>query len=234
MRHTGHSYLSLKTYLMENKKVKNATKTTELGITFKSDIEARVYKALLDNGIKANYEGMTFELSPRVRPSVPFFNRIKKVFGLDMKPIQPITYTPDFTFEYNGILVVIEVKGFENDVFPVKRNLFRKYLETFNKPVMFFEVRTKKELLEALTIIKMESPKVQKIRKLIPSLPEKDIPIGNKLLEARDWEELQNLVSSAIVKIEKANDKGSDKYTNIDIGSLYDLQAAIPDTELWK
>ena len=76
----------------------------------------------------------------------------------------------------------------------------------------------------------MESPQVQKIRKLIPSLPEKDIPIGNKLLEARDWEELQNLVSSAIVKIEKANDKGSDKYTNIDIGSLYDLQAAIPDT----
>lgn len=215
---------------MENKKIKNATKTTSLGIQFKSEIESRLYKALLAEGITPKYEDKTFVLSPRVRPSVAFFNRVGKVFKLDMKPIQPITYTPDFTFECNGIFVVIEVKGFENDVFYVKKNLFRKYLETLKQPSMFFEVRTKKELLEAIKIVKMESPQVQKIRKLISSLPEKDIPIGNKLLEARDWEELQNLVSSAIVKIEKANDKGSDKYTNIDIGSLYDLQAAIPDT----
>lgn len=75
----------------------------------------------------------------------------------------------------------------------------------------------------------MESPQVQRIRKLIPSLPEKDIPIGNKLLEARNWEELQNLVSSAIVKIERATSKGDDRYANIDLPSLYDLQASIPD-----
>jgi hypothetical protein len=75
----------------------------------------------------------------------------------------------------------------------------------------------------------MESPLVQRIRKLIPSLPEKDIPIGNKLLEARDWEELQNLVSSAIVKIERANSKGDDRYTNKDLPSLYCLQAYISD-----
>ena len=76
----------------------------------------------------------------------------------------------------------------------------------------------------------MESPQVQRIRKLIPSLPEKDIPIGNKLLEARNWEELQNLVSSAIVKIERATSKGDGRYANIDLPSLYDLQASIPDT----
>ena len=75
----------------------------------------------------------------------------------------------------------------------------------------------------------MESSQVQRIRKLIPSLPEKDIPIGNKLLEARNWEELQNLVSSAIVKIERATSKGDDKYANIDLPSLYDLQSSIPD-----
>ena len=114
-------------------------------------------------------------------------------------------------------------------MFYVKKNLFRRYLETLNGYYMYFEIRTKKELLEALKIIKMESPQIQKIRKLIPFLPEKDIPIGNKFLEARNWEELHNLVSSAIVKIERAKDKGSDKYINIDIVSLYDLQAAIPD-----
>lgn len=74
-----------------------------------------------------------------------------------------------------------------------------------------------------------ENLQIQRIRKLIPSLPEKDIPIGNKLLEARDWEELQNLVSSAIVKIERANDMGNDKYANIDLANLYDLQASIPE-----
>jgi hypothetical protein len=214
---------------MKNKKIKNATKTTELGIAFRSEVEARIYKALVAEGFNPLYEKVTFTLSEKIRPTVPFFNRIKGLLSLDMKPVQAITYTPDFTFEYNGILIVIEVKGFENDVFPVKRNLFRKHLETLNQPSMFFEVRTKKELLEALRIIRMESPLVQRIRKLIPSLPEKDIPIGNKLLEARDWEELQNLVSSAIVKIERANSKGDDRYTNIDLPSLYCLQAYIPD-----
>lgn len=214
---------------MKNKKIRNATKTTELGIAFRSEVEARIYKALVAEGFNPLYEKVTFTLSEKIRPTVPFFNRIKGLLGLDMKPVQAITYTPDFTFEYNGILIVIEVKGFENDVFPVKRNLFRKHLETLNQPSMFFEVRTKKELLEALRIIRMESPLVQRIRKLIPSLPEKDIPIGNKLLEARNWEELQNLVSSAIIKIERANSKGDDRYANIDLPSLYCLQAYIPD-----
>jgi hypothetical protein len=216
-------------WLFNNNKIKNATKTTELGIAFRSEIEARIYKTLVAEGFNPLYEKVTFTLSEKIRPTVPFFNRIKGLLGLDMKPVQAITYTPDFTFEYNGILIVIEVKGFENDVFPIKRNLFRKHLETLNQPSMFFEVRTKKELLEALRIIRMESPLVQRIRKLIPSLPEKDIPIGNKLLEARDWEELQNLVSSAIVKIERANSKGDDRYANIDLPSLYCLQAYIPD-----
>lgn len=215
---------------MENKKIKNASEITSSGIKFKSHLESMIYRVLTENGITPEYESKTFEFVPKLRPTIPFFNRVSKIFGLDMRPIRPITYTPDFIFKYNGILVIIEVKGFENDVFYVKKNLFRRYLEGLGEYSMYFEVRTKKELLEAIKIVKMESPQVQKIRKLISFLPEKDIPIGNKFLEARDWGELQNLVSSAIVKIERANNKGSDKYTDIDIGSLYDLQAAIPDT----
>lgn len=215
--------------MMKNKKIKNATEVSSSGIQFKSKLESMIYKVLKENNIDPKYESKTFEFIPKLRPTVPFYNRVSGVFGLEMKPIRPITYTPDFIFDYNGILVIIEAKGFENDVFYVKKNLFRRHLETLDGYYMYFEIRTKKELLEALKIIKMESPQIQKIRKLIPFLPEKDVPIGNKFLEARNWEELHNLVSSAIVKIEKAKDKGSDKYINIDIVSLYDLQAAIPD-----
>lgn len=214
---------------MENKKIKNASEVTSSGIKFKSHLEHMIYKVLRENNIDPEYESRTFEFVPKLRPTVPFFNRISKVFGLDMKPIRPITYTPDFIFEYNGILVIIEAKGFENDVFYVKKNLFRRYLETLDKYSMYFEIRTKKELLEALKIIKMESPQVQRIRKLISNLPEKDIPIGNKLLEDRNWEELQNLVTSAVTKVEKSNSRGSSKYSDIDLGALYDLQAIIPE-----
>ena len=214
---------------MENKKIKNASEVTSSGIKFKSHLEYMIYKVLRENNIDPEYESRTFEFIPKLRPTVPFFNRISKVFGLDMKPIRPITYTPDFIFEYNGILVIIEAKGFENDVFYVKKNLFRRYLETLDKYSMYFEIRTKKELLEALKIIKMESPQVQRIRKLIPNLPEKDIPVGNKLLEDRNWEELQNLVTSAVTKVEKSNSRGSSKYSDINLGALYDLQAIIPE-----
>lgn len=212
---------------MENKKVKNATKTTESGIDFKSKMETIVYRTLLEEGITPSYEGKTFVLSPRVRPSVPFYNRMGRNFISNMKPIHAITYTPDFTFEYNDMLIIIEVKGFENDVFPVKKSLFRKYLETLEQPSMFFEIRTKRELLDALKIIRMESPQIQKIRKLLLYLPEKDIPIGNKILEKRDFEELNCLVSSAIIKVEKARDSGSDRYDGIDLDGLYDLQCAV-------
>ena len=214
---------------MENKKIRNATSRVFDGEHFKSQLEVTIYRTLKENGITALYEETTFEFVPRLRPTVPFFNRVKKVFGLDMKPVQPITYTPDFTFTYGDILVIIEAKGYENDVYPVKKNLFRRHLEGLSQPVMYFEIRTKKELLEALRIIKMETPKIRKIRKLLNSLPEKDIPIGHKLLEARDMDELQNLVSSAITKIERSVDKGEDKYANIDIAALYSLKDAISE-----
>ena len=212
---------------MENKKIKNATIKELDGIKFKSQLEATIYKTLVSNAITPEYEKRTFEFVPRLRPTVPFFNRVKKVFGLEMKPLHPITYTPDFTFEYDGMLIVIEAKGFENDVYPVKKNLFRRYLEDLPQYSMYFEIRTKKELLEALRIIKMETSKIRNIRKLIVSLPEKDISVGNKLLEARNMTELNNLVSSVITKVEKSINKGDNRYEDIDLAALFELQDLI-------
>lgn len=216
---------------MANKKIINANPNEYNGINFKSSAETRIYKALVSAGIEPEYEANTFVLSPRVRPTVPFYNRTKeKGFHIITEPISQITYTPDFTFTLNGIFVIIEVKGFENDVFPVKRNLFRKYLETVNYPVMYFEVRSKKELLQALEIIKMEHNLIQIMRKLMPSLPEKDIALGNKFLADRDFEELQNLVDSAIVKVKRDRAKSEiPKYADINLDNIHKLSSVVSE-----
>ena len=217
----------------ENKKVKNATPTFYDNIHFKSRLEVIVYKALKEAGVEPQYETYTMLLSQSIRPSVPFYTGKNGTFKLDSKPVGKITYTPDFTFSKNGIFVIIEVKGRYNDVYPVKKNLVRKKLEKMqNCPVMFFEVKSKTEILKALKLIDMETPTIQKIRKLIPELPEKDIPIATKLLEKRDWEELYNLVNSAIIKIEKAREKEDSKYDNIELDSLYILLTAMPQEEI--
>lgn len=218
-----------------NKKIKNANPLEYNGIRFKSRVEVSIYKLLEAHNIEAKYENKTFVLSPSIRPTVPFYNRTKKVgFHSIMSPIDNITYTPDFTFMYNNILVIVEVKGFENDVFPVKRNLFRKLLETLDTYCMFFEVRTQKEMLEALEVIKMECPLIQKIRANINSLPEKDIPIAHKYLSQRDFESLQDLVDSAIRKIERSRTSSvkpelQEKYKDIDIFKLQEMSLAIAE-----
>lgn len=39
------------------------------------------------------------------------------------KKIRPITYIADFTYECDGVLVVEDTKGFETDVFKIKRKM---------------------------------------------------------------------------------------------------------------
>ena len=150
--------------MTENKKIKNATPEESLGIKFKSGIEARFYKILLLAGFKPDYEKITFVIWEGFNPTVPFYTQepkkkirvSKQPRGLVLKSTKliDITYTPDFTFMYKGKLIIIEVKGFENDTFPIKKKLFRKLLEEEIKDVIFFEVFTKTQLLQAIEIIK--------------------------------------------------------------------------------
>ena len=137
-----------------NKKIKNATFVEYNGIQFKSKLEERMYKHLISKGITPKYEAERYVLSEKVIPKVPFYNRTKvRGFHRIKGPISQITYTPDFTFDINGWHIILEIKGAENDVFPVKRNLFRKLLEHSKKKVAYFEVRTLKELNTTLDII---------------------------------------------------------------------------------
>ena len=125
-----------------NKKVKNATPTEYNGIKFKSILETRIYKYLLSKGIEPEYEKIKIKLWSRSKGelSVPYYDRIGKIFKkVTSKPLS-VTYTPDFIFKYNGYTVYLEVKGFKNDVVPYKIRLFRDWLEAQNNPKQCYAV----------------------------------------------------------------------------------------------
>ena len=141
--------------MLENKKIRNARESTFNGITFKSKLEESFYKTLMASGLEPDYELIKFVLVEGFKRTVPFYNRNKsKVFRMDMTKVRDITYTPDFTILYNDTLFIIEAKGIENDTFPLKKKLFRRLLESMEMPCVYFEVHTKKELLEVIKIIK--------------------------------------------------------------------------------
>ena len=145
---------------MENKKIKNAQRLIYNNIQFKSQLEVMIYKTLLQEGFDVKYEPVTFTLWQGFHPEIPYYVKNKKTreLALDNKKLIDIKYTPDFIFYYNGIRVIIEAKGFQNDVFYIKKKLFRAYLEEDFSNVkiqsLYFEIYTKKELMQAIEIIK--------------------------------------------------------------------------------
>lgn len=161
--------------MSKNKKIRNATVVKAKGITFKSTTEKMVYRTLIDNGITPEYEKYTFTLWDGFVPVTPFYDQetntqqekrnltenegkeSPKILIPKTDKVVGIRYTPDFHFVKEGVDIWIEVKGFENDVFYIKKKLFRKFLddrlEKEGKRSMFFEIYTKRQLLQALQII---------------------------------------------------------------------------------
>lgn len=146
---------------MENKKIKNATPNEYDGIQFKSITEVMVYKTLLQYGFKPEYESTTYRLFKGIKPTIPFYAPNKKgELKMNNTKLIDITYTPDFVFKApdNKTVIIFEVKGFQNDTYPIKEKMFRTYLEEMYRigsvPSMFFKIKTKKQCLEAINIIK--------------------------------------------------------------------------------
>ena len=159
----------------ENKKIRNATKSRCRGIKFKSLTEKRLYEALLDLGIKPEYEKHTFTIWPGFTPITPFYDQetdnqrrkrsddegspklLPKILVQKDSSVIGIRYTPDFYFKRYGIDIWIEVKGRENDVFYIKKKMFRKFLDDRfqNEGIrsLFFEIYTKRQLFQAIEII---------------------------------------------------------------------------------
>lgn len=142
---------------MVNKKVRNATVIIYNNIRFKSKLEVSFYKILVQAGFEPKYEEKTYLLWEGYKPTIPFYTKNKKtkLLKLDMTKLRDMTYTPDFTFNYNGRLIIIEAKGKENDTYPLKKKLFRKLLENHpEENPLFFEVFSQRQLQEAIKIIK--------------------------------------------------------------------------------
>lgn len=140
----------------ENKKIINASPLEYDGISFKSKLEKMAYHTLKEQGFPVLYEPKKFIIWEGFRPNVPFYNKdaSTRMLKMDRKKVIDITYTPDLMFEYNNHLIIIEMKGFENNTYPLKKKIFRKWLESNYPNSIYFEIFTKKQLLQAIDIIK--------------------------------------------------------------------------------
>jgi hypothetical protein len=112
-----------------NQKIRNATTSTLEGIEFKSKLELYTYKKLLENNIIADYEIHTFILQDKFTFDGDSYesHKIKgdKVYTNLSPNIRSITYTPDFVNKDQKQKFIIEVKGYSNDVFPMKWKMFK-------------------------------------------------------------------------------------------------------------
>lgn len=140
----------------KNKKIINASPLEYDGIFFKSKLEKMAYQTLKEQGFPVLYEPKKFIIWEGFRPNVPFYNKdaSTKMLKMDSKKVIDISYTPDLMFEYNNHLIIIEMKGFENNTYPLKKKIFRKWLESNYPNSIYFEIFTKKQLLQAIDIIK--------------------------------------------------------------------------------
>lgn len=115
--------------MLENRKIKNASTCEYNNITFRSKLECSVYKYLLSVNITPLYEPIKYKIWDNDKFVIPYFDRYGKKFQRVLRKPTAITYTPDFMFNYKDYKVILEVKGFKNDVTPYKIKLFRAFLE---------------------------------------------------------------------------------------------------------
>lgn len=74
----------------------------------------------------------------------------------------------------------------------------------------------------------MSTP-TERIVKLVPQLPAKDIPIAERLIKDRDFCSLKELIDSAIYKVKKSQKslEPKEEYKNIDLEELSRLKSEV-------
>lgn len=70
---------------------------------------------------------------------------------------------------------------------------------------------------------------IKKIKSLIPYLPDKDIKLGIKFLNERDFSSLKELVDSALYKVKMGLSKEppDERYLKMDVENLNQLKAEV-------
>ena len=89
------------------------------------------------------------------------------------------------------------------------------------------------------------SEPVKRMKALMCSLPERDIPLGHKFLKERDFDSLKELIDSAIYKVRKSlkSDNPKEEYLKVNLEDLsrlksevdmYIVQWGIPDDDMYN
>ena len=70
---------------------------------------------------------------------------------------------------------------------------------------------------------------VERMRKLLGSLPESDVNLGEQFIQSRDFESLKDLVDSAIFKTRKnvKSENPKQEYLDVDLTELSNLKAEV-------
>lgn len=157
--------------MTDRRRVRNSKTKEYDGIKFKSLLECTVYKTLLKEGIKPKYEEEIYFLMDGRVATVPFYTKnkfkrknhnievISNATCKDNRPLASAIYTPDFTFDYKGKHIIVEVKGFATEIYAYRFKLFRLSLEEREDKDKYevWEIHTKTQLLECLEHLKEET-----------------------------------------------------------------------------
>lgn len=125
-----------------NKKIKNATKSIFDDIKFDSKLELFFYKLLKDNNI-------IFEMKNKFI--------LQNKFEYNGINIREISMFPDYYLkDYNTI---IEIKGFTNDVFPLKYKMMLNHLNNLKEEDKYYKakyiiLKNQKEMLNYINSLK--------------------------------------------------------------------------------
>lgn len=147
-----------------NKKIRGATSTEYNGIKFRSILECSCYKKLETSGLEFSYESEKITLWEGTKLKETLVYAPKKIkagkYGhsleLQTRALLNTTYTPDFIVFKGDYKIYFDVKGKENDTYPIKKKMFLKSLEERedNWKYIFFEPHNVRQMLQAIEIIK--------------------------------------------------------------------------------
>ena len=132
-----------------------AKKVTYDGITFQSDLEVYMYKALKEARIVGEYEPTSYTLLNGFDLESVCFEKQANGKGeykdRGCKKILPIKYKPDFV----GRDFIIECKGRANESFPLRWKLFKAWITRHSPGIALFKPQNQKDCDETIKQIEI-------------------------------------------------------------------------------
>lgn len=110
-------------------------RTTVDGINFDSSLEAYGYSTFKKAGLEPQYEKETFI--------------IVEAFEFQGEKVRPMSYTPDFISDKYKL--IIELKGWPNDAWPLRQKIFKYFLTKTNskyKDYTYYLLKNKTDINE--------------------------------------------------------------------------------------